>query len=132
MPSFTAITQELEFSMLDQIDFAGIDAYIKRHHLQDASMAQERQAKKLNINGVKKESAAEGEGGEVEKVLKAERDAEGLGDDDDDEEDDDNFDPGSGGESEGSGTSDEEDDGGDEGGEQNLAEKEMNSEEEDD
>lgn len=44
---------EFEFSMLDQADFAGIDAYIKRHSLQDASMAEQRRAKKLNINGVK-------------------------------------------------------------------------------
>ncbi|KAI9872599.1 MAG: hypothetical protein M1830_001426, partial [Pleopsidium flavum] len=43
--------QEFEFSMLDQADFAGIDGYVKRHGLQDASMAEERRARKLNING---------------------------------------------------------------------------------
>jgi len=103
--------QEFEFSMIDQADFAGIDAYIKRHRLQDASMAEERRAKKLNINGVKGEP--EGEGGEEaeeSELQKAAREAEVREgeEDDEDEEDDENFDPGSEGESEGSGTSDEE------------------------
>ncbi|KAL8645945.1 MAG: hypothetical protein Q9210_006423, partial [Variospora velana] len=44
---------EIEFSMIDQADFAGIDAYVRRHHLQDASMAEQRRAKKLNVNGIK-------------------------------------------------------------------------------
>ncbi|MCJ1473117.1 hypothetical protein MMC13_001768 [Lambiella insularis] len=108
-------TQEFEFSMIDQADFAGIDAYIKRHRLQDASMAEERRAKKLNINGVKSEKDATSGDGERESELeKATREVEGKGeagdDDGEDEEDDENFDPGSEGESEGSGTSDEEDD----------------------
>lgn len=42
--------QEVEFSMLDQADFAGIDAYVKRHGLHDASMAAARQAKAYNVN----------------------------------------------------------------------------------
>ena len=95
--------------MIDQADFTGIDDYIKRHRLQDASMAEERRAKKLNINRTKDEVAGEEKGaGELEK---AQRQAEQL-DEEDDEEDDENFDPGSEGESEGSGTSDEEDDDG--------------------
>ena len=105
-----ADVQELEFSMVDQADFAGIDAYVKRHQLQDASMAEQRRAKKLNINGVKGEKVSqegvEEDEGELEK---ARREAEDL---EDDEEDDDNFDPGSEGESEGEGSSSGEDGGG--------------------
>lgn len=101
--------QEFEFSMVDQADFAGIDAYIKRHGLQDASMAEQRRAKKYNINGIKSEADQddEAEPGELQKaVLEAGNAAQN--DDEGDEEDDENFDPGSEGESEGSGTSDEE------------------------
>lgn len=95
--------------MIDQADFAGIDAYIKRHRLQDASMAEERRAKKLNINGVKGELEAE-DGEQESELQKAAREAEVREgeEDEEDEEDDVNFDPGSEGESEGSGTSDEE------------------------
>lgn len=101
--------QEFEFSMIDQADFAGIDAYIKRHRLQDASMAEQRRAKKLNINGVKGEKGEDEEDNEPGELQKATLEAEKTAqDDDDDEEEDDNFDPGSEGESEGSGTSDEE------------------------
>ncbi|CAD6580435.1 MAG: hypothetical protein ASARMPREDX12_009565 [Alectoria sarmentosa] len=99
--------QELEFSMIDQADFAGIDNYVKRHELQDASMAEQRRAKKLNVNGVKREEVnqegADREEGELERAT---REAEDL---DDEEEDDENFDPGSEGESEGSGSGSEED-----------------------
>ncbi|KAL8811518.1 MAG: hypothetical protein Q9200_001741 [Gallowayella weberi] len=93
-------THEIEFSMLDQADFAGIDAYIKRHGLQDASMAEQRRAQKYNVNGVKGEAGDAAHEGELEK---AQREAEDV-DDDEDEEDDGNFDPGSEGESEGSGS----------------------------
>ena len=100
--------QEFEFSMIDQADFAGIDDYVKRHELQDASMAEQRRAKKLNINGVKgeevKQDGVDPEEGELEKAT---REAEDL---EDEEEDDENFDPGSEGESEGSGSDSEEDD----------------------
>lgn len=102
--------QEFEFSMVDQTDFAGIDAYIKRHRLQDASLAEERRAKKYNVNGVKGEADEDGEANEPGELQKAAQDAGNTARDDeeDDEEDDENFDPGSEGESEGSGTSDEE------------------------
>ena len=100
--------QEFEFSMLDQADFAGIDAYIKTHQLQDASMAEQRRAKKLNVNGVKGADADQDGDNEAEGELeKAAREAQDL--EDEDEEDDENFDPGSEGESEGEGSeSDEE------------------------
>ncbi|KAL8741768.1 MAG: hypothetical protein Q9184_008345, partial [Pyrenodesmia sp. 2 TL-2023] len=35
-------SKEIEFSMIDQADFAGIDGYVRRHGLQDASMAEQR------------------------------------------------------------------------------------------
>ena len=98
-------SEEIEFSMLDQEDFGGIDGFVKRHGLQDKSMAEQRKAKMENVNVVKD---AEGnvvghaEAGELEA-------AAALAEDEEDEEDD-NFDPGSEGESEGSGTSDEESD----------------------
>lgn len=99
--------QEFEFSMIDQADFAGIDDYVKRHELQDASMAEQRRAKKLNVNGVKGEEAKqEGVDQEEGELEKATREAEDL---EDEEEDDENFDPGSEGESEGSGSGSEED-----------------------
>lgn len=95
--------------MIDQLDFAGIDAYIKRHGLQDASMAEQRRAKILNINGVKGKdggSAGEEQGSALEK---ARLEADAMQENDEEEEEDENFDPGSEGESEGSGTSDGED-----------------------
>ncbi|MDI1487177.1 MAG: hypothetical protein OHK93_006445 [Ramalina farinacea] len=94
-------TQEFEFSMVDQADFGGIDAYVKRHSLQDASMAEQRRAKRLNVNGVKGQDAEQGNdaGGELEKAAREAQDME-----DEDEEDDENFDPGSAGESEGEGS----------------------------
>ncbi|MCJ1380582.1 hypothetical protein MMC17_003690 [Xylographa soralifera] len=109
-------SQDFEFSMVDQADFGGIDAYIKRHSLQDASMAEARRAKKLNINGTKGEKEAiEGDGERESELEKAAREVEGkegqgAEDDEDEEEEDENFDPGSEGDSEGSGTSDEDDD----------------------
>ena len=120
-------SQEFEFSMIDQADFAGIDAYVKRHQLQDASMAEQRRAKKLNINGVKSEKEANNENAEGE-LEKARREVEGQEDEDDEEEDDENFDPGSEGESEGSGDSSDEE-GGEEGTrEGDLVQEELGSE----
>lgn len=111
--------EEVEFSMLDQADFAGIDEYIKRHNLNDASMAAERRAKKLNLNGKVKteednangEAANGAEGDEETELEKAQRELE---DAEDEEEED--YDPGSEGESEGSGSDSEEDEDGGEGG----------------
>jgi hypothetical protein len=105
---------DIEFSMLDQADFAGINEYVQKHGLQDASLAADRRAKKLNVNkvGGKKENGAavEEAGGEEEEseLQKAERE---LQDQEDDEEEDDDFDPGSEGESEGSGSDSEDEDG---------------------
>ncbi|KAJ5477187.1 Histone chaperone [Penicillium diatomitis] len=135
-------TQEFEFSMIDQADFDGIDAYIKRHGLQDASLAEARRAKKYNVNGGNKgEDGAPGAGdaGEEESELqKAQQEMEDL--EDEDEED---YDPGSDDGSDGSGSSSEEDseDDDDEGvdendeagsdGERDLVKHELGSETED-
>ena len=98
-------TKEHEFSMVDQADFAGIDAYIKRHELQDASLAESRKAKKLYLNGTRRGAdEADVEGAEQQSELqKAQQDIE---DAEDEEEED--YDPGSEGLSEGSGQSSEE------------------------
>lgn len=113
-------TEEIEFSMLDQQDYGGIDDYIKQNRLQDRSMAEQRKAKlQLAENrGPKKEDgddaagAAAGEEGAQNGMTELERaqlEAEQqLQDDEDDDEED--YDPGSEGESEGSGESSEEDD----------------------
>jgi hypothetical protein len=125
--------QEFELSMIDQSDYAGIDSYIKKHGLQDASLAEARRAKKLNINGVKGEdkdgdgAAEDGDGEEETELQKAQRELE---DQEDEEEED--YDPGSEGESEGSGSSSEEEEeeyehgGGDHEGD--LVEEELGSE----
>ena len=121
---------EFEFSMIDQADFAGIDDYVKRHELQDASMAEQRRAKKLNVNGLKGEDAKQEDVDQEGELEKATREAEDL---EDEEEDDENFDPGSEGESEGSGSDSEEDDDEHEGrAGSNLIDEELGSEAESD
>jgi hypothetical protein len=109
------VKEEFEFSMLDQEDFGGIDGFVKRHGLQDKSMAEQRKAKRLNVNVVKDEDGnviGNAEAGELEKAaIEAEQEAVDL--EDEDEED---YDPGSEGESEGSGSDSEEEDSDGEGG----------------
>jgi Histone chaperone Rttp106-like len=119
------LKEEFEFSMLDQEDFGGIDGFVKRHGLQDKSMAEQRKAKRLNVNVVKDEDGniiGNAEAGELEKAaVEAEQEAADL---EDEEEED--YDPGSEGESEGSGSSSEdedEDEEGDGGGEDNEDEE---------
>lgn len=116
----TTPTAEIEFGMLDQADYSGINEYVQKHGLQDASLAATRRAKKLNVNppaekenGTSGAAAAEEGDGETE-LQKAER---MLQDQEDDEEED--YNPGSEGESDGSGedSEDEEGNGGDEEGE---------------
>lgn len=110
----TAQKEDIEFSMVDQADYEGINEYVGAHGLQDASMAAARRAKKLNINktedGDKEGANGNGaEGDEETELAKAARLAQEL---EDEEEEDDDFDPGSEGESEGSGSgSDSEEDG---------------------
>ncbi|RDL37796.1 PH protein [Venustampulla echinocandica] len=109
--------EEFEFSMLDQEDFGGIDGFVKRHGLQDKSMAEQRKAKRLNVNVVKDEEGnvvGNVEAGELERAA-AEAEQTAMDEEDEEEED---YDPGSEGESEGSGTSSEEEDDGEGAGEE--------------
>ncbi|KAJ5083755.1 hypothetical protein N7456_013182 [Penicillium angulare] len=102
---------ELEFSMIDQADFDGIDTYIKRHGLQDASLADARRAKVYNVNGKNQDPAAAaaanaGAEDEESELQKAQRE---LLDQEEDSEDEEDYDPGSGDDSGGSGSSSDED-----------------------
>ncbi|KAH7412652.1 hypothetical protein BKA64DRAFT_659291 [Cadophora sp. MPI-SDFR-AT-0126] len=108
--------EEYEFAMLDQEDFGNIDTYVKRHGLQDKSMAEQRKAKRLNINAVKDEDGNIIGSAESTELAKATTEAEQAAMDEEDEDEED-YDPGSEGESEGSGSSseDEDSDGGGEG-----------------
>ncbi|KAK2749639.1 hypothetical protein FQN57_005861 [Myotisia sp. PD_48] len=106
--------QELEFSMIDQADYPGIDAYSKKHRLQDASMAEQRRAKMLNINAPRggEDEGQNGDGNaseEESELQKAQRELERQQANEEDEEGED-FDPGSDGDTDGSGSSSEEDD----------------------
>jgi hypothetical protein len=113
--AITTQTQEIEFGMLEQADYAGINDYVQKHGLQDASLAAARRAKKLNVNKPKdKSNGAEGAAAadadvedEESELQKAERE---LQDQEDDEEED--YDPGSEGESEGSGSESDDEEGG--------------------
>ena len=112
-------TEEVEFSMLDQEDYGGIDEYIKQNRLQDRSMAEQRKAKlELAENRAKKN----GEAGQDEGAATEAAGADGLTEleraqneleqqlQDDEDEDEEDYDPGSEGDSEGSGESDDDDD----------------------
>ncbi|KAJ0374726.1 hypothetical protein COL26b_007047 [Colletotrichum chrysophilum] len=108
-------TEEIEFGMLDQEDYAGIDeSYVKRHGLQDRSMAEQRKAKMELTENLKakkgEEAEANGEAGTgLSELAKAHLEAEqNLQDDEDEDEED--YDPGSEGESEGSGSDSDDDD----------------------
>lgn len=97
--------QEIEFAMLDQADFPGIDAYIKKHGLQDASLAESRRATKVNAaaNGKAVDQAASGEGeadDEDDGRTELEKAQQLLEDEEDEQEED--YDPSSDDESEGS------------------------------
>ena len=101
--------KEVEFSMIDQAQFAGIDAYIKRHELQDASMAEARKAKRHTTNARRGAEPTKAENGEEPGELqKAEQQIQDEEDEEDELEED--YDPGSEGESDGSGASSEEED----------------------
>jgi hypothetical protein len=97
--------------MIDQADFAGIDGYIKRHGLNDASMAAERRAKAYNVNKESKKGDANGEANgaahtdddDMTELQKAEQQ---LQDAEDEEEED--YEE-SGGDSDGSGEESDED-----------------------
>lgn len=114
--------------MIDQADHAGIDAYVKRHGLQDASLAEARRAKKYNVNAEKGgQDTGEGEMEQESELQKVQRELE---DQEDEEEED--YDPGSEGDSDGSESSSEEEDGEGEGFEydegRDLVKEELGSE----
>ncbi|KAI0544216.1 hypothetical protein F4679DRAFT_53789 [Xylaria curta] len=114
-------TEEIEFAMLDQEDYNGINEdYVARHKLQDRSLADQRKAKRELIENSKgKKGAGEGEqqdgnsGGVGEdgmtELQRAQAEAEQQLQDEEDEDEED-YDPGSDADSDGSGTSSEEDD----------------------
>ncbi|KAH7312731.1 hypothetical protein B0I35DRAFT_481163 [Stachybotrys elegans] len=113
-------TEELEFGMLDQQDYGGIDSYVKLNHLQDRSMAEQRKGKLQLAENKNPKKPAEGEddgdGANAQaaddgltELQRAEMEAEQQLQDDEDEDEED-YDPGSEGESEGSGSSSDEDD----------------------
>ncbi|KAI0161582.1 hypothetical protein GGR57DRAFT_499091 [Xylariaceae sp. FL1272] len=102
--------EEIEFAMLDQEDYNGINEdYVARHKLQDRSLADQRKAKRELLENAKgkKEDGSEGvaaQGG-LSELQRAEQELE-----DEEDEDEEDYDPGSEGESEGSGTDSDDDD----------------------
>jgi len=109
--------QEIEFSMLDQADFGGIDEYVKRHGLNDASLAASRKAKMYNVNKPKGEpdtggtDSANAEGAGVEnggeELTELQKAEQALQDAEDEEEEDFALESGEG-DSDGSGQSGDE------------------------
>lgn len=114
--------QEYEFAMIELVNHPGIDDYIKRHGLQDASMAEKRRAKKASGNSEKASGDGETEagikaGGETNAVTgaeeselgKAQRQIEeqkgGEEEEDDEDEDEEDYEPPSDDDSGGSGSS---------------------------
>lgn len=115
------MTEEIEFAMIDQEDYSTIDeSYVRRHGLNNRSMAEGRKAKRqLRENA--KDDATDANGGANangeqlgENLTQLALAEQLLGEDEDDEEDEEDYDPGSEGESEGEGSSSEEDDDDDE------------------
>lgn len=110
--------EELEFGMMDQQDYGGIDDYIKDNRLQDRSMAEQRKgklqlaenkaaAKKGAENG-EADGAVNGDDGLTE-LERAQKDLEQQAQDEEDEDEED-YDPGSDGDTDGSGSSSDDDD----------------------
>lgn len=103
-PSASAEVQEIEFAMLDQADFPGIDTYIKRHQLQDASMAEARRAQKLKAN--KSANAVNGDAADTEEPSELEKAQQQIEEEEDEEDEmEEDYDPGEDGDSDDSGSS---------------------------
>ncbi|KAI9848168.1 MAG: hypothetical protein M1837_000842 [Sclerophora amabilis] len=129
--------QDFEFSMIDQADHPGIDEYVRRHGLHDASMAEQRRARRLNVNpptGDGEHEEEDGEG-EIDKAVREMQPGE-LDAEEGDEEEEEDYDPGSEGESEGEGSDSTEGEGegeGDEGeGEGEHSDGDDNNDDDDD
>lgn len=110
-----SIEKEIEFAMLDQEDYQGIDeTYVRRHGLADRSMAEQRKAKRELAENARKAAATCGDDGAqahndgMTELERAQREAEQRLQDEEDELEED-YDPGSEGESEGEGGSSEDD-----------------------
>lgn len=110
------LTEEIEFAMIDQEDYSTIDeSYVRRHGLNNRSMAEGRKAKRQLRENAKGEEADDAEAAGHGAGANGEQLGDGIGQlallgDEDDEEDEEDYDPGSEGESEGEGSSSEEDD----------------------
>ncbi|KAI0874229.1 hypothetical protein GGS24DRAFT_460163, partial [Hypoxylon argillaceum] len=110
-------TDELEFAMLDQEDYNGINEnYVTRHRLQDRSLADQRKAKRElieNSKGKKGEGEQDGNGAVgddgMTELQRAQLEAEQQLQDEEDEDEED-YDPGSDGDTDGSGVSSDDDD----------------------
>jgi hypothetical protein len=118
--SNNAIEKEIEFGMIDQEDYRGIDeTYVRRHGLADRSMAEQRKAKRELAENNKKpaggdETTAEvGDADGMTELERAQQEEEQRLQDEEDEMEED-YDPGTEGESEGSGESSEEEEDDDE------------------
>ncbi|KAI1869520.1 hypothetical protein JX265_006610 [Neoarthrinium moseri] len=127
-------TEEVEFSMLDQEDYGGINEnYVMRKGLQDRSLADQRKAKKElaeNAKGKKGDAANGDANGDAEDdgLTELQRAEQQLEDEEDEDEED--YDPGSERESEGSGSdSDDDDDDDDEEDEDGEGDEEMDDDE---
>jgi hypothetical protein len=106
----TTQTGDIEFGMLDQADYTGINEYVQKHGLQDASLAAARRAKKENVEKAANGTATGDGGGDgLTELQKAEQELEDL---EDEEEED--YEPGNESESDGSGEDSEDDEGGEE------------------
>lgn len=115
------LTEEIEFAMIDQEDYSTIDeSYVRRHGLNNRSMAEGRKAKRQLRENAKGDAADDAAGAGHGASANGEQLGENLtqlallGEDEEDEEDEEDYDPGSEGESEGEGSSSEEDDDDDE------------------
>lgn len=111
------VEKEVEFGMIDQEDYQGIDdTYVRRHGLADRSMAEQRKAKRELVENTKKapadvegDASAEGGADGMTELERAQQEAEQRLQDEEDEMEED-YDPGSDGDSEGEGESSEDED----------------------
>jgi hypothetical protein len=133
----TTQTGDIEFGMLDQADYSGINEYIQKHHLQDASLAAARRAKKLNVNPPDDKAASGTNGdaaiddGGLSELQKAELELQDMEDEEEEDYDPEN-ESGSDGSGSGMDSEDEEDEEGYEEGEGEGEEFEEGYEEGDD
>jgi hypothetical protein len=130
------IEKEIEFGMIDQEDYGGIDeTYVRRHGLADRSMAEQRKAKRELAENNKKPvagdevAAEEGDADGLTALERAQREAEQQLQDEEDELEED-YDPGSEDDSEGEGGSSGDDDDDDD--DEAQADYDEDEEEEDD